>query len=165
MHRASYEAMLNKNQLNAMKNPREIRELKNVASFMENAMTDSRKAILDAMRHMKDTFGIDNINIYYGQGMKKVYSFGSDIPEAKGFADAFSDITPDFCGRMKAERIASTIQCYIGDKRNIKGLVTFNKCREASQWANYEIDCARIFAAVLSSMALNDIGTDDCAIY
>lgn len=188
MHRASYEAMLNQNQLNAMKNPREIRELKNVASFMENAMTDSRKAILDAMRHMKDTFGIDNINIYYGEGMKKVYSFGSDIPEAKdamyvfseefqklmgenerfmqiGFADTFSDITPDFCGRMKAERIASTIQCYIGDKRNIKGLVTFNKCREASQWANYEIDCARTFAAVLSSMALNDIGTDDCAIY
>lgn len=188
MHRASYEAMLNQNQLNAMKNPREIRELKNVASFMENAMTDSRKAILDAMRHMKDTFGIDNINIYYGEGMKKVYSFGSDIPEAKdamyvfseefqklmgenerfmqiGFADTFSDITPDFCGRMKAERIASTIQCYIGDKRNIKGLVTFNKCREASQLANYEIDCARIFAAVLSSMALNDIGTDDCAIY
>ena len=188
MHRASYEAMLNQNQLNAMKNPREIRELKNVASFMENAMTDSRKAILDAMRHMKDTFGIDNINIYYGEGMKKVYSFGSDIPEAKdamyvfseefqklmgenerfmqiGFADTFSDITPDFCGRMKAERIASTIQCYIGDKRNIKGLVTFNKCREASQWANYEIDCARIFEAVLSSMALNDIGTDDCAIY
>lgn len=188
MHRASYEAMINQNQLNAMKNPREIRELKNVASFMENAMTDSRKAILDAMRHMKDTFGIDNINIYYGEGMKKVYSFGSDIPEAKdamyvfsegfqklmgenerfmqiGFADTFSDITPDFCGRMKAERIASTIQCYIGDKRNIKGLVTFNKCREASQWANYEIDCARIFAAVLSSMALNDIGTDDCAIY
>lgn len=188
MHRASYEAMLNQNQLNAMKNPREIRGLKNVASFMENAMTDSRKAILDAMRHMKDTFGIDNINIYYGEGMKKVYSFGSDIPEAKdamyvfseefqklmgenerfmqiGFADTFSDITPDFCGRMKAERIASTIQCYIGDKRNIKGLVTFNKCREASQWANYEIDCARIFAAVLSSMALNDIGTDDCAIY
>lgn len=188
MHRASYEAMLNQNQLNAMKNPREIRELKNVASFMENAMTDSRKAIVDAMRHMKDTFGIDNINIYYGEGMKKVYSFGSDIPEAKdamyvfseefqklmgenerfmqiGFADTFSDITPDFCGRMKAERIASTIQCYIGDKRNIKGLVTFNKCREASQWANYEIDCARIFAAVLSSMALNDIGTDDCAIY
>lgn len=187
-HRASYEAMLNQNQLNAMKNPREIRELKNVASFMENAMTDSRKAVLDAMRHMKDTFGIDNINIYYGEGMKKVYSFGSDIPEAKdamyvfseefqelmgenerflqiGFADTFSDITPDFCGRMKAERIASTIQCYIGDKRNIKGLVTFNKCREASQWANYEIDCARIFAAVLSSMALNDIGTDDCAIY
>ena len=188
MHRASYEAMLNQNQLNAMKNPREIRELKNVASFMENAMTDSRKAILDAMRHMKDTFGIDNINIYYGEGMKKVYSFGSDIPEAKdamyvfseefqklmgenerflqiGFADTFSDITPDFCGRMKAEKIASTIQCYIGDKRNIKGLVAFNKCREASQWANYEIDCARIFAAVLSSMALNDIGTDDCAIY
>lgn len=188
MHRASYEAMLNQNQLNSMKNPREIRELKNVASFMENAMTDSRKAILDAMRHMKDTFGIDNINIYYGEGMKKVYSFGSDISEAKdamyvfseefqklmgenerfmqiGFADTFSDITPDFCGRMKAERIASTIQCYIGDKRNIKGLVTFNKCREASQWANYEIDCARIFAAVLSSMALNDIGTDDCAIY
>ena len=188
MHRASYEAMLNQNQLNAMKNPREIRELKNVASFMENAMTDSRKAILDAMRHMKDTFGIDNINIYYGEGMKKVYSFGSDIPEAKdamyvfseefqklmgenerflqiGFADTFSDITPDFCGRMKAERIASTIQCYIGDKRNIKGLVTFNKCREASQWANYEIDCARIFASVLSFMALNDMGTNDSAIY
>ena len=188
MHRASYEAMLNKNQLNAMNNPREIRELKNIASFMENAMTDSRKAVLDVMRHMKDTFGIDNINIYYGEGMKKVYSFGSDIPEAKdamyvfseefqelmgenerflqiGFADTFSDITPDFCGRMKAERIASTIQCYIGDKRNIKGLVTFNKCREASQWANYEIDCARILAAVLSFMALNDMGTDDSAIY
>lgn len=188
MHRASYEAMLNKSQLNAMNNPREIRELKNIASFMESAVTDSRKAVLDAMRHMKDTFGIDNINIYYGEGMKKVYSFGSDIPEAQdamyvfseefqelmgenerflqiGFADTFSDITPDFCGRMKAERIASTIQCYIGDKRNIKGLVTFNKCREASQWANYEIDCARIFAAVLSSMALNDIVTDDCAIY
>ena len=64
MHRASYEAMLNKSQLNAMNNPREIRELKNIASFMESAMTDSRKAVLDAMRHMKDTFGIDNINIY-----------------------------------------------------------------------------------------------------
>lgn len=188
MHRASYEAMLNKSQLNAMNNPREIRELKNIASFMESAVTDSRKAVLDAMRHMKDTFGIDNINIYYGEGMKKVYSFGSDIPEAQdamyvfseefqelmgenerflqiGFADTFSDITPDFCGRMKAERIASTIQCYIGDKRNIKGLVTFNKCREASQWANYEIDCARIFAAVLSFMALNDMGTNDSAIY
>ena len=32
MHRASYEAMLNKSQLNAMNNPREIRELKNIAS-------------------------------------------------------------------------------------------------------------------------------------
>lgn len=46
-----------------------------------------------------------------------------------GFADTFSDITPDFCGRMKAERIASTIQCYIGDKRNIGLLHLINAGR------------------------------------
>lgn len=182
LHRESYEASLNKHEFNAMNNAREIRELNNIASFMELASVDGRKALVQIMEHMKEAFGVDNITVYYGDGMKKVYTYGTDIPEAENaeyiFSDEFrsiigkekrylevsffnklSETAPTFCRSMEQLHISSTIQCYIGNNGEIKGLVTFNKLKEASQWANYEVDCARIVASVLSYMCMGDVDT------
>ena len=184
LHRESYEASLNKHELNAMNNAREIRELKYIASFAELAATDGKKAFVQAMEHMRESFGVDNITLYYGKDMKKIYSFGADIPNADNalyifshefrsimgegkrclqvsFLNKLSETAPSFCKRMEEERISSTIQCYIGGGLDdIKGLVTFNKLKEASQWADYEVDCARIFASVLSYMSVGINGIE-----
>ena len=183
LHRESYEASLNKHELNAMNNAREIKELGNVASFMELAASDGKKALVQAMEHMRESFGVDNITVYYGKDMKKVYTYGTQIPEAGdamyiytdefrsvmgkekrcldvGFLNKLSETAPSFCRKMEEQHISSTIQCYLGGAGEIKGLVTFNKLKEASQWADYEVDYARIFASVLSYMSIGINGIE-----
>ena len=46
------------------------------------------------------------------------------------------------------------------DGEQIKGAVTFNKCKsEEAQWANYEVDCASILASYIGMLCVN--GTSD----
>ena len=67
-----------------------------------------------------------------------------------GYIYNLENEAPDFCNLMQQRGVFSTLQCIIGTRDNIKGLVTFNKCRESARWADYEIDCAIIFSTVLS---------------
>jgi hypothetical protein len=67
-----------------------------------------------------------------------------------GFIGNLMEEAPEFCDLMKQRRVFSTVQSIIGTPEHIMGLVTFDKCKESSQWADYEIDCANILAAFLS---------------
>lgn len=76
-----------------------------------------------------------------------------DYMETSFVAGMFNS-APQFCAAMKQKRVFSTIQCIIGTPDDIKGLVTFDKCKESGTWADYQIDCARIFASFLSMQAM-----------
>ena len=56
------------------------------------------------------------------------------------FVNRNLDVAPEFVEEMKKRHICSTIQCFIGGRDDIKGVLTIDKTKEASQWAEYEIE-------------------------
>lgn len=176
LHRESYEASVEKKDSQSISS-RENKELEYLGNFFAEVAIDREKAIRDMFAHMKTAYNIDSIDIYYGDGLKAVYSFGADAdknddamyvysPEFKemlgnnrsinvSFLRKIMDNAPDFCTEMKKRSILSTIQCIIGSQDDIKGLITFNKKIEASQWADYEVTCAEIAASYLRLFAEN----------
>ena len=109
---------------------------------------------------MLESYQLDTINIYYGENLSRVYTVGfeqnysdnaqyvktqefkqlleeKDYMETSFVAGMFNS-APQFCAAMD----------------DIKGLVTFDKCKESGTWADYQIDCARIFASFLSMQAM-----------
>ncbi len=178
LHRESYEASVEKKDSQSISS-RENKELEYLGKFFAEVAIDREKAIRDMFAHMKTAYNIDSIDIYYGDGLKAVYSFGADAdknddamyvysPEFKemlgnnrsinvSFLRKIMDSAPDFCTEMKKRSILSTIQCIIGSQDDIKGLITFNKKIEASQWADYEVTCAEIAASYLRLFAENKI--------
>lgn len=178
LHRESYEASVEKKDSQSISS-RENKELEYLGKFFAEVAIDREKAIRDMFAHMKTAYNIDSIDIYYGDGLKAVYSFGADadknddamyvytseFKEMLGnnrsinvsFLRKIMDNAPDFCTEMKKRSILSTIQCIIGSQDDIKGLITFNKKIEASQWADYEVTCAEIAASYLRLFAENKI--------
>ena len=178
LHRESYEASVEKKDSQSISS-RENKELEYLGKFFAEVAIDREKAIRDMFAHMKTAYNIDSIDIYYGDGLKAVYSFGADadknddamyvysseFKEMLGnnrsinvsFLRKIMDNAPDFCTEMKKRSILSTIQCIIGSQDDIKGLITFNKKNEASQWADYEVTCAEIAASYLRLFAENMI--------
>ena len=176
LHRESYEASVEKKDSQSISS-RENKELEYLGKFFAEVAIDREKAIRDMFAHMKTAYNIDSIDIYYGDGLKAVYSFGADadknddamyvysseFKEMLGnnrsinvsFLRKIMDNAPDFCTEMKKRSILSTIQCIIGSQDDIKGLITFNKKIEASQWADYEVTCAEIAASYLRLFAEN----------
>lgn len=178
LHRESYEASVEKKDSQSISS-RENKEFEYLGKFFAEVAIDREKAIRDMFAHMKTAYNIDSIDIYYGDGLKAVYSFGADadknddamyvysseFKEMLGnnrsinvsFLRKIMDNAPDFCTEMKKRSILSTIQCIIGSQDDIKGLITFNKKIEASQWADYEVTCAEIAASYLRLFAENKI--------
>ena len=176
LHRESYEASVEKKDSQSISS-RENKELEYLGKFFAEVAIDREKAIRDMFAHMKTAYNIESIDIYYGDGLKAVYSFGADadknddamyvysseFKEMLGnnrsinvsFLRKIMDNAPDFCTEMKKRSILSTIQCIIGSQDDIKGLITFNKKTEASQWADYEVTCAEIAASYLRLFAEN----------
>lgn len=177
LHRTSYESTVNKNELCAFKNTREIRELQYVTKFMTSAVTNPQLALKDAFVHIFNAFGIENISIFYGEKMEKIYSYGQDLPEFKevsyirhpefenllipeenyvefGFLRKVEERAPEIAKYMEHFDVCASIQCFLGTFENMNGLLTFNKCSSEAQWANYEIDCAVIVASFLSRMSM-----------
>lgn len=174
LHRQSYEEFLNKSAGN-MANGREICELKAISDFMKKVQINKDEAVIEMTRHILNAFKLDSINIYYGENLQKVYNVGFEQPDSdnaqyimteeyqkllegnlymqSGYIYNLENEAPDFCRLMQSRGVFSTLQCIIGTCDNIKGLVTFDKCRESGRWANYEIDCAIIFSTVLSMSA------------
>lgn len=175
LHRQSYEASLDKTDNNGQNTTREVKELMYVRKFFADVHKSRPKAIKELLEHMRHTYNIDSINIYYGSGMDRVYTVGAVLNDSEsagyvftdeykellgdkayvqvGFIGKFLEQVPDFCEEMKRRRIFSTLQCIIGTPDDIKGLITFNRCKESAQWADYEVDTAVIFASYLSMIA------------
>lgn len=172
LHAESYEASLKNKATAAHSSTREFKELQYISKFMRESFNNFDEAVRDVLEHMRLVYKADNVSIYYGEDMKKVYSLGCEIPEADnarfvftdeykaalrdlpyiqlGLVERVEDEMPDFCSEMSRRGIFSTIQCIIGTPDDIRGLLTFNKCKESSQWANYEVDGASIIASYLS---------------
>ena len=110
-----------------------------------------------------------NINFYYGKDIingddgrfvgwkeySKLMSENSNCADI-GFISHKREHYPKLCRFFKEAGISSTIQCAIMDGEQIKGAVTFNKCKtEEAQWANYEVDCASILASYIGMICVN----------
>jgi len=180
LHRESYQAALNNVENNEVNSTREIHELQYITRFMSAAVIDVQKALKAALIHMTNAFNIDNISIFYGDGMSKIYSFGKDFPLFKealylhknefkklmshgnnyiefGFLFKIEESAPEIAQYMRQVGVAASIQCILGRYDHIKGVITFNKSGEGAQWANYEIDSAVIFSSFLSKMCVDGV--------
>lgn len=163
---------------------REIQELKYMADFMHNLSEAPFKAIKTVTQHMIETYNLSDISIYYGEDMKRIYCAGKkcnlqnealyaatddfkhalkgarfirvDFPEDVGDAEKFREI-------LDARGIKSSIQCILGTKEDVKGLITFDKLKESQQWAEYEVNCAVMFAS--SFNLLSETTKYDFAMY
>lgn len=164
---------------------REMQELQYMRHYVQQLVIDPHKAVRDAMRHMLGTYAADNISIYYGKDMRRVLSVGverAESAEAKyALEDEFRSLLQDgshvlvnFVGSVpdSATRLIeelrrrgqqSSIQCIIGTADDIRGLVSFDRLFMASQWADYEVNCALLFAASLHFVDLSVFEDDTLA--
>lgn len=172
LHRQSYEESVEKRICNPKENHRDIRELQFVKAFLEQAVKDRKQAVKEALLHMKESYHLDSISVYYGEDMKRVYCMGEPLEASEdaqyvrgeeyrrllnqkqyvkvNFAAPIANGYPEFYRLLKEKGVVSTVQCIIGTPDNIKGLITLDRCREGAQWADYEVDFAMILASLLT---------------
>lgn len=174
IHRQSYEASVTQKETNKQLNTREIKELSYMRKFMSEALVNKNKAVREVLDHMCMAYNLENINIYYGKNMDRVYTVGKVLNDSDnaffvnsreykellnggtyfkvGFIGKISNQYPEFCECMGRRSVSSTLQCIIGSPDDIKGVITFNRCKESAQWADYEVDCAVIFASFITML-------------
>lgn len=171
MHRESYQNSLNKKD-KIINDGREMRELRYLTDIMVQYNQDKKAAVMAMLEHMLSMYKIDNISIYKGEGLKDIVSVGAPIKSesdmsyidtdgfkilmgdktyiASSFINKNQDVAPEFVDEMRKRHIHSTIQCFIGTKDDVKGLLTINRMKAASQWAEYEIECSIITATLIN---------------
>lgn len=171
IHRESYENSLNKKD-KIINDGREMRELRYLTDIMVQYNQDKKAAVMAMLEHMLIMYKVDNISIYKGKDLKNIVSVGAPIKSesdmsyidtdgfkilmgdktyiASSFINKNQDVAPEFVDEMRKRHIHSTIQCFIGTKDDVKGLLTINKMKAASQWAEYEIECSIITATLIN---------------
>ena len=163
---------------------RGIQELKYMAQFMHNLSEAPFKAIKDVTRHVLEAYNLNGISIYYGEDMKRIYCAGKKddsqdnalYAQSSDFKTALKnsrfvrvdfpedvDCAQKFKAVLEARKIKSTIQCILGTSEDIKGLITFDRTDEAQKWAEYEVNCAVMFASCFN--LLPDSTKYDFAIF
>lgn len=177
MHRESYENSLNKKD-KIVNDGREMRELRYLTDIMVQYNQNKKEAVMSMLDHMINVYKVDNISIYKGSNLEKVISLGTQIDKedtsyvrsegflrlmadktyiAASFVNNNQDVAPEFVEEMRRRGIFSTIQCCIGGKDDMKGLITINRMKAASQWAEYEIECSIITATLINIILENSI--------
>lgn len=171
IHRESYQNSLNKKD-KIINDGREMRELRYLTDIMVQYNHDKKAAVMAMLEHMLSMYKIDNISIYKGKDLKNIVSVGTQIKSesdmsyidtdgfkilmgdktyiASSFINKNQDVAPEFVDEMRRRGIHSTIQCFIGTKDDVKGLLTINRMKAASQWAEYEIECSIITATLIN---------------
>lgn len=177
IHRQSYEASVTQKETNKQTNTREVKELAYMRKFMSEALVNKNKAVREVLEHMCMAYNLESINIYYGENLDRVYTVGKVLNDSDnalfaksqeyrellngktyfkvGFIRKISNRYPEFCECMGRRSVCSTLQCIIGSPDDIKGVITFNRCKESAQWADYEVDCAVIFASFITILDAN----------
>ncbi len=157
---------------------REVQELKYMSEFLQDIATAPKEAVERILTHIKEVFKLDNISIFSGEELSLVYSLGKKMSKHqnalyaktknfKEFLDGKSYIVSNFVGNpylneenfrreMEQAGIKSTLQCVLGTPSDIRGLVTFNHTKNAQLWADYEINCAMMFASTLNLLYNNN---------
>ena len=171
LHTKDYEASLNAKNEGKKAEGREMQELQYMRQYIQSLSHSPQDAVQSALRHMLGTYAADAITVYYGKDMRRVLSVGVERPECaeatyaltdefKGllqdgthvlvnFVGAVPDTARQFLGELRRRGVQSAIICIIGSKDDIRGLVVFDRLYMAAQWADYEINCALLFAASL----------------
>lgn len=171
IHRESYQNSLNKKD-KIINDGREMRELRYLTDIMVQYNHDKKATVMAMLEHMLSMYKIDNISIYKGKDLKNIVSVGTPIKSesdmsyidtdgfkilmgdktyiASSFINKNQDVAPEFVDEMRRRGIHSTIQCFIGTKDDVKGLLTINRMKAASQWAEYEIECSIITATLIN---------------
>lgn len=171
IHRESYQNSLNKKD-KIINDGREMRELRYLTDIMVQYNHDKKAAVMAMLEHMLSMYKIDNISIYKCKDLKNIVSVGTPIKSesdmsyidtdgfkilmgdktyiASSFINKNQDVAPEFVDEMRRRGIHSTIQCFIGTKDDVKGLLTINRMKAASQWAEYEIECSIITATLIN---------------
>lgn len=171
MHREAYQNSLNKKD-KIINDGREMRELRYLTDIMVQYNQDKKVAVMAMLEHMLIMYKVDNISIYKGKDLKNIVSVGTPIKSesdmsyidtdgfkilmgdktyiASSFINKNQDVAPEFVDEMRKRQIHSTIQCFIGTKDDVKGLLTINRMKAASQWAEYEIECSIITATLIN---------------
>lgn len=148
---------------------REVKELKFMSDFLLDLNVAPKRAITQILEHMKETYNLNDIEIYMGPELECVYSLGVKKENAPNvsyiktpgfkfvldnkyslrinFLENISPNAQDFKHALEERGIKSTVQCILGTPDNITGLITFNRRRESSQWAEYEVNCVTMFAS------------------
>lgn len=156
-------------------NGREMKELRFLSGIMEEFAQDRRKAVDELLHHMYDSFKLDSINLYWGHNLSRTYYIGVELGGsmnagyvnteefrkllggknhvAVGFVGRQTDIAPEFGMAMREKRVFSTVQCIVGTQNNVKGIFTIDRCKESSQWAEYEIEMAVVAASLINIIA------------
>ena len=151
---------------------RDVLELKCMADFMRDLSSSPFKAIRNILNHMCETYNLNDITIYYGEDLQRVYTvgnkregmekadfvslpgFGKSLGKEKfirmDFPEDIKDESKDFRDAIVSRGVKSMILCILGTVDDIKGVVMFNKTKESSQWAEYEVNCALMFASTYS---------------
>lgn len=173
MHRKSYEDSVTKVK-SAASNGREMKELRIMSEAMSRFISDPRGAINSLMEHMVETYRLDSINIFIGSDLRRTRTVGEVLQYCDdaeyvntdefmklladknyvqiGFVGNHMNDAPDFCAVMRQRRVFSTVQCLLGDKDNVLGLLTLDRCKESSQWAEYEVECAVMLGTLITTM-------------
>ena len=171
MHIEAYQNSLNKKD-KIINDGREMRELRYLTDIMVQYNQDKKAAVMAMLEHMLIMYKVDNISIYKGKDLKNIVSVGTPIKSesdmsyidtdgfkilmgdktyiASSFINKKQDVAPEFVDEMRKRQIHSTIQCFIGTKDDVKGLLTINRMKAASQWAEYEIECSIITATLIN---------------
>lgn len=173
MHRKAYEESVLKDR-NAAGSGREMKELHIMSEVMLQFNDKPREAINSLMEHMLETYRLDSLNVFVGEDMRRVQTVGNVLRYCEdaryvytdefikllgnkkyvqiGFVGNYMNEAPEFYDVMRQRRVFSTIQCIIGDKDNVLGLLTLDRCKESSQWAGYEVECAVMLASLLTTL-------------
>lgn len=174
LHKESYENSLNVKDKN-VNDGREMKELRFLSGIMEEFAQDRRKAVDELLHHMYASFKLDSINLYWGHNLSRTYYIGVELGGsmnagyvnteefrkllggknhvAVGFVGRQTDIAPEFGMAMREKRVFSTVQCIVGTQNNVKGIFTIDRCKESSQWAEYEIEMAVVAASLINIIA------------
>ncbi|MDD3239532.1 MAG: sensor domain-containing diguanylate cyclase [Lachnospira sp.] len=171
MHQKAYEESVSKDKSTAGTG-REMRELRVMSQTMYRFNTDPRGAVKALMEHMVAAYRLDSLNLFLGEELRRVQTIGEILQYCDDagyvFTDEFMNLlgekdyveigfvgnhnndAPEFCSVMRQRRVFSTIQCMIGDRNHVKGLLTLDRCKESSQWAEYEVECAVMLASLIT---------------
>lgn len=173
IHLEAYKnSLTNKNRV--FNDGREMRELRYLTEIMIDYNKDKKAAVNKMFKHMIDSYKVNSISIYKGKNFERIATVGepSEVTEdssyvytegfkklmgdktyvAASFVNNNMDVAPEFVEEMKKRSVYSTIQCIVGSRDDIKGLLTINKTKAASQWAEYEIECAVITATLVNTI-------------
>ena len=178
LHTQDYKNFLSAKNEGKKTEGREIQELKFIANYMQMLGKDPHGAIMSIMRHMLGTYAADGIVVYTGEDMHRAFFVGidrEDFAEAKyilsdnfrrhldkgcsciSFPNEIPEDDGEFAFEMKERKVCSVLHCMIGSETSPKGAVVFFRVYTPSLWADYEVNCAKIFAASLNLLDLDEL--------